>query len=212
MAYQLRICNRSFLHTMLGVIVILNILAGIVQATDSEAKLETQDKNVIRVPGKVSKLFPVKKSRIWKIPKDSIRTQNGLEDLDSFNETAPLFVREEADIPSSVIKSNFEEYDDGGEVDKKLVSRISEEVQETSGSGTKELSSWADLSKSLGEQKIKAFLNTLPLHILRDVTSLTKVNPELGEKKLVQLFLERKHSVESDVTFDSVRTKLQIMK
>jgi hypothetical protein len=43
----------------------------------------------------------------------------------------------------------------------------------------------------LGDAKIKALLTTLPLDVLRNVTSLARKNPQQGEKELVKLLMSR---------------------
>lgn len=137
----------------------------------SSAQVAIKFPNNFRTLGKISKLFPIKKSRVWKISKQSIGAEN---ELNYLNETEPLFVREASDFAK--------EFNNAAD-------QVAEIREKLNGSG--ELSTWTDLNNALGEDKIKDFLNGLPLHVLRNITSLTKINPKFGEKKLIELFMEQ---------------------
>jgi len=99
--------------------------------------------------------------------------------------------------------------------DEKIVVTSTEEpkpealVQETIGNSAQESSkfsiynrsnnslisseTWKDLNTVLSEEDMKRFLTTLPLHTLRSLTALTKKSPELGQKQLIRLILDRGH-------------------
>jgi hypothetical protein len=84
-------------------------------------------------------------------------------------------------------------------LDKKLSSRFHENsslqtfIYNRSSNPLISSESWKDLNTVLSEENMKGFLTTLPLHTLRSLTSLTRKNPELGQKQLMRLIIDRSH-------------------